>query len=60
MRFQPGTHELYQLLLGFRSVGEEWAEDVISEADGLTAYDALADPALARELVRLMAAERDA
>ena len=55
VRFQPGTHELYQLLLGFRSVGEEWAEDVISEADGLTAYDALADPALARELVRLMA-----
>jgi len=55
MRFQPGTHELYQLLLGFRSVGEEWADDVIGETDGFTAYDALADPVLARELVRLMA-----
>jgi maltokinase len=55
VRFQPGTHELYQLLLGFRPVDEEWADDVIGESDGYTAYDALADPALARELVRLMA-----
>jgi maltokinase len=54
VRFQPGTHELYQLLLGFRSVGEEWVEDVIGQTDGFTAYDALADPELARELLALM------
>src|SRR5882724_549609 len=40
VRFQPGTHETYQLLLG--------ADDV---------YDALADPALAKELVRRIAEE---
>jgi predicted trehalose synthase len=54
MRFQPGTHEVYQLLLGFRPIGEEWAEEVIGETDGFTAYDALADPELARGLVGLM------
>jgi trehalose synthase-fused probable maltokinase len=38
VRFQPGTHETYQLLLGGEAV-----------------YDALADPLLGRELVRLVA-----
>jgi maltokinase len=51
IRFQPGTHELYQLLLGFR---EEWSGEVIGETDGLRAYDALADDELARALAQLM------
>jgi trehalose synthase-fused probable maltokinase len=55
IRFQPGTHELYQLLLGFRPDDEGWDDDRIGESDGFTAYDALADPELARALVRLMA-----
>jgi trehalose synthase-fused probable maltokinase len=54
IRFQPGTHELYQLLLGFRPQAEGWDNDRIGETDGFTAYDALADPELARALVRLM------
>jgi maltokinase len=54
VRFQPGTHEVYQLLLGFRSVDEGWAEAVIAEADGWTVYDALADPLLSSELVHLI------
>jgi predicted trehalose synthase len=55
IRFQPGTHELYQLLLGFRPDSEGWDDDRIGESDGFTAYDALADPELARALIRLMA-----
>jgi maltokinase len=51
IRFQPGTHELYQLLLGFRP---DWPGEVIGETDGLQAYDALTDDELARTLVRLM------
>lgn len=54
MRFQPGTHDIYQVPVGFRPAGEGWGEAVLAEADGWTAYDALADPALARELVELM------
>ncbi len=54
IRFQPGTHELYQLLLGFRPEQEGWSEQLIGGADGFRAYDALADPVLARELVQLM------
>jgi maltokinase len=56
IRFHAGTHELYQLLLGFRPAGEGWDAGVIAEADGWVAYDALADPALARELVHLVRA----
>jgi maltokinase len=56
IRFHAGTHELYQLLLGFRPAGEGWDAGVIAEADGWVAYDALADPALAHELVHLVRA----
>jgi maltokinase len=56
IRFHAGTHELYQLLLGFRPAAEGWDAGVIAEADGWVAYDALADPALARELVHLVRA----
>ena len=56
VRFQPGTHETYQVLIGERPAGESWSEGVIAEARGLTLYDALQDSALARELVQLMRA----
>ena len=55
IRFQPGTHELYHVPLGFR---REWSEG-IAEVEGWTAYDALDDPELARDLVRRMHAQDD-
>jgi maltokinase len=54
LRFDTGTHETYQLLLGLRPADESWSEDVVTQLDGWTAYDALADTALARELVHLV------
>jgi maltokinase len=56
VRFQPGTHDVYQVPLGLRPASDEWTENVVAGADGWTAYDALADPELARELARLVAA----
>jgi trehalose synthase-fused probable maltokinase len=55
--FHAGTHDLYQLLLGFRPAREEWTSAVIARFDDWTVYDALADPLLARELVQLMRAD---
>jgi predicted trehalose synthase len=53
-RFPTGTHEVYQLPLG---LGATYTGDaVISAAGARTVYDATADPACIRELVRLMAA----
>ena len=57
MRFPAGTHEVYHLPLGLRPVGEGWSDAVVGELDGWTAYDALADPELARALVQLIADE---
>ena len=54
VRFHPGTHDLYQVPLGFRPAAEGWDERVVAEVDGWTAYDAVADPELARELLRLV------
>jgi maltokinase len=54
IRFHAGTHDLYQLLLGIRPEADEWTSGVVAEHDGWTVYDALCDPALARELVQLM------
>jgi hypothetical protein len=54
VRFSLQTHELYQLALGFRPAAEGWHESVVAEVGGWTAYDALSDPQLARELVGLM------
>jgi len=54
VRFPSGTHEVYQVPIGVRPDDEEWTERVIAEAGGLTFYDALADPAHARELLHLM------
>jgi len=53
-RFDTGTHEVYQLPLGFRPASEGWSEEAFAEVDGWTVYDAGADPVLAREVVHLM------
>ncbi|HZO49699.1 MAG TPA: phosphotransferase [Gaiellaceae bacterium] len=57
VRFHEGTHDMYQLPLGARPVADGWREAIVDEADGWTVYDALVDPELARELLRLMRAD---
>jgi maltokinase len=59
VRFAPGTHQLYQLLLGYRPPDDAWGDEVLGQVDGLVVYDALADPALSRELVHLMRSGTD-
>src|SRR5829696_4395364 len=54
IRFAPGTHQLYQVLLGYRPSDEGWTEEVVGQVAGQIVYEALADPALSRELVHLM------
>ena len=51
LRFETGTHELYQLALGMRPAEENWSEHVVAETDDWTIYDALADPVHGRELL---------
>jgi len=58
-RFATGTHELYQLPLGLRPAAQGWEERVIVQVEDWTVYDALADPALARELLAAMRDGRD-
>src|SRR5947208_3246862 len=58
VRFQPGTHELYQLPLGLRGQADGWGDVSIGTAGGFTVYDALEDSALSRELVHLIRAGR--
>jgi maltokinase len=53
-RFQAGTHELYQLLLGLRPTEAGWTQDVVAEVDGTTIYDAPADPQVGTVLARLL------
>ena len=57
-RFHAGTHELYQLPLGFRHVDEGWTEGAIAQVGDRTMYDAMVDPALARRLVEAMRDDR--
>ena len=57
VRYGLQTHDLYHLPLGFRPSDEGWRESVIADTNGWTAYDAIADPELARELVELMRTE---
>ncbi len=57
IRFHPGTHDLYQLLLGSRPAEDGWEGETIAALAGWVVYDALDDPALARELLHLMRAE---
>jgi maltokinase len=59
VRFQPGTHEVYQALLGFRPSEEGWSHRVVAEQEGWTVYEALADPALTAELYRLIESSAD-
>jgi maltokinase len=54
-RFAPGTHEIYQVPVGFRKGA---ASGAIAKADGFTVYDALGDPAQSLALLDLM--RRDA
>jgi maltokinase len=56
IRFHPGTHELYNVPIGFRRT---WDGDAVAELEGWVAYDALADAELARELMRMMWAQED-
>jgi trehalose synthase-fused probable maltokinase len=51
-RFAQGTHELYQLPLGVARIGEDHGGEPIGESDELVAYDAVAEPIHARELLR--------
>jgi len=53
IRFAPGTHEIYQVPFGLRPKAEEWG-DAVAETGDWIAYDAMDDPELARELVRLI------
>ena len=55
IRFHAGTHELYHVPVGFR---REW-HDPITTVDGWQAYDALADPELARDLLARMRKNED-
>ncbi|MDQ4030547.1 MAG: phosphotransferase [Actinomycetota bacterium] len=57
IRFHPGTHDLYQLLLGSRPAEDGWEGETIIARNGWVVYDALDDPALASELLHLMRAE---
>src|SRR5919198_979302 len=54
-RFPTGTHAIYQLLLGVRPAGDDWTAERLDDVDGLTVYDAFADPAAAQVLPRLLA-----
>jgi trehalose synthase-fused probable maltokinase len=56
VRFHPGTHDTYQLLVGARPASEGWGESVVGELDGWTVYDAITDPQLSVGLVELMRA----
>jgi predicted trehalose synthase len=57
VRYGLQTHDLYHLPLGFRPAEEGWTESVVAETDGWTVYDAIADPELARRVVKLMRAD---
>ena len=54
VRYGLQTHDLYHVPLGFRPAEEGWRDSAIAEVDGWTVYDAIADPALVREIVGLM------
>src|SRR5205814_1817685 len=53
IRFQAGTHEVYQLLLGLRESWDERPGAVIAEVDGWTTYEGFDDPQAVRELIHL-------
>jgi maltokinase len=55
VRFGAGTHEVYQLPLGFRP--EPWELGVVVRGGGWAAYDALQDPELALDIYGRMRAD---
>jgi len=57
--FSAGTHETYQVPLGFRPAAEGWDERVICTAEDWTVYDGLADPAFGRELLHRMRSDAE-
>ena len=54
VRYGLQTHDLYHLPLGFRPTEEGWKASAIAETEGWVAYDAIADPELARRIFELM------
>ncbi len=54
VRYGLQTHDLYHLPLGFRPSADGWKQSVIAETEGWAAYDAIADPELARRMLELM------
>ncbi len=58
VRFPEGTHETYHLPVGLRPSAEGWTEAVIAEIDGWSAYDALVDEQLVREIVHRIRAQQ--
>jgi maltokinase len=57
-RFRAGTHELYQVPVGVRTVGG-WERGVIARDGDTVIYDALTDPAQTAVLARLLADSAD-
>jgi maltokinase len=56
VRFHAGTHELYHVPIGFR---RSWDGEAIATVEDWTAYDALADPELGQDLMRLIRSQAD-
>jgi trehalose synthase-fused probable maltokinase len=56
-RFATGSHDLYQLPLAFLSRSQAQDRASVARGDGWTAVDAVADPELARELLRHIESE---
>ena len=56
-RFASGSHELYQLLISFVPESEVAEDRAIVSGSGRAAVDAVAEPELARDLLRLIDAE---
>ena len=56
-RFATGNHELYQLPLTFLPSGESGDYEPIATTDEWSAFDAVSNPELTRDLLRRIAAE---
>jgi maltokinase len=58
-RFATGSHELYQLPLTFLPSGEHADRDPIATTPDWSAFDAISEPELTRDLLRRIADEDD-
>jgi trehalose synthase-fused probable maltokinase len=55
MRLEVGTHHVYQVLVAVRDAGDDARPgDAIAEGDGWRAYEALDDPDVVVEMLRMM------